>query len=353
MGYHDTHCSVIDIKGNEWNKLLEFVDGRVIDMDKGVFVNTLRLDDLDVNESDCREFFELAVRDTVQVFKRVINLQESEGNIKDLEDILTAGVMKMYSKRDINPDNYKSFKNTYDMHYSEIIDILESLTASASYTDAQKNICAIAKTRCAAFFLSESGKGSSMTKEITVQDVLNSPLTIYAFNKNSNSNLDMLDSLRVLMVQTLDNRVAMIRKKAGLFTAAFYEELQRCVNSVELIQYISSRVTGSRSDNLIIFLILNSISAFEEHALAQIRSNITSYFIGKVKTHEIDKIATSFDCASIKDYIVLINEQTTEFYRNCFAVKFDTGYKVDNCIIKAVVPEEVSKKFRTREILND
>ena len=83
MGYHDTHCSVIDIKGNEWNKLLDYVDGRVIDMDKGYFVNTMRLDDLDISVEESEEFFNLAVRDTVQFYETVINLQDNEGNKKD------------------------------------------------------------------------------------------------------------------------------------------------------------------------------------------------------------------------------------------------------------------------------
>lgn len=353
MGYHDTHISVIDIKGNEWNKLLEFVDGNIIDMDKGFFVNTMRLDDLQVTQEDCEEFFQLAVRDTVQLYKTVINLQDSEGNKKDLDDILSAAVLKMYYKHDVVANNPDTFSNTKDMAYRDIIDVLTTLSTSASYTQAQKNICAIAKTRCSAFFISETGKGSEMTKEITIQDVLQSPLTIYAFNKNSNAELDLLDSLRVFMVQTIDNRVALIRKRQGLFTGAFYEELQRCVNSADLIKYISSRVTGSRSDNLIIFLLLNSINAFEQDALAQIRSNITTYIVGKVSSHDANKLINEFDCKELEEYLDLICNQQTEYYRNCFAIKYDTGYKVDKCIIKAIVPDNMEQSFRTRDILED
>ena len=261
--------------------------------------------------------------------------------------------MKMYYKRNVIANNSETFLNTRDMHYKEIVDILSTLVTSSSYTEAQKTLCSIAKTRCASFFLSDSGKGSNMTKEITVQEVLDTPLIIYSFNKISNASLDLLDSLRVFMVQTVDNRVAMIRKRKGLFTGAFYEELQRCVNSKELIRYISSRVTGSRSDNLIIFLLLNSISAFEQDSLAQIRSNVTTYMIGKVTEHDADKLINEFDCSMIADYIHSISSQSSEYYRNCFAVKFDTGYKVDKCIIKSIVPEDIGKTFRTRDVLDN
>lgn len=353
MGYNETHCSAIDIKGDEWSKLLNFVDGQIIDMDKGMFFNTMRLDDLHATKDDCEEFYNLAIRDTVQLYERIINLQPSEGNEKDLNDILNAGVSKIFYQKGVVATNPDTFKFTKDLKFSDIIDIFETLVNSASYTDAQKNICAIAKTRCAAFFLSETGKGAEMSKAITMQSLLDAPLTIYSFNKNNNAELDLLDSLRVFMVQTADNRVAMIRKRKGLFTAAFYEELQRCVNSKDLIRYISSRVTGSRSDNVIIFLLLNAISAFEDDALAQIRSNITSFYVGKVNEHDANKLINDYDCRMIGDYIKAINSGVTEYYRNCFAVKYDTGYSIDKCIIKLSLPEEIQNVFKTRKILDD
>ena len=353
MGYNETHCSAIDIKGDEWSKLLNFVDGQIIDMDKGMFFNTMRLDDLHATKDDCEEFYNLAIRDTVQLYERIINLQPSEGNEKDFNDILNAGVSKIFYQKGVVATNPDTFKFTKDLKFSDIIDIFETLVNSASYTDAQKNICAIAKTRCAAFFLSETGKGAEMSKAITMQSLLDAPLTIYSFNKNNNAELDLLDSLRVFMVQTADNRVAMIRKRKGLFTAAFYEELQRCVNSKDLIRYISSRVTGSRSDNVIIFLLLNAISAFEDDALAQIRSNITSFYVGKVNEHDANKLINDYDCRMIGDYIKAINSGVTEYYRNCFAVKYDTGYSIDKCIIKLSLPEEIQNVFKTRKILDD
>lgn len=354
MGYKETHCSAIDIKGNEWVKLLKLgIRGQVIDMDKGVFVNTLRLDNLEVTSEDCAEFFSLAVKDTVQFYKLVVNLLPSEGNEKDLEDILNAAVMKMYYKRGVVASNPQTFIKTSDMHYDEIVTIINSLESAASYTPEQKKLCAVIKTRCASFFLSESGKGSELLKEITVQDILDAPLTIYSFNKNSNALLDLLDSLRVFMVQTLDNRVAMIRKRKGLFTGVFYEELQRCINSPELIRYISSRVTGSRSDNLIIFLLLNAIETFSDEGLNHIKSNITSYIIGRVIDEDAEIIKKSFNCSDIADYIDCVNSEKTEFYRNCFAVKFDTGYKVDKAIIKACVSEEMSTIMATRDVITD
>ena len=57
-------CSVTDIKGGEWDKLLQFVQGTIISMDgaNARFVNTLRLDDLECTLDDCEEAFNMAVR---------------------------------------------------------------------------------------------------------------------------------------------------------------------------------------------------------------------------------------------------------------------------------------------------
>lgn len=353
LGYHETHGSVIDIKGDEWVRILDYVDGQIIDMDKGSFYNSLRLDGLQLTREESIEFYNLAIKDTVQFYKLIINLQQNEGNAKDLEDILNSAVLKLYYKRGVIASEPQTFSYTATMHYADVIEILETLASTASYTDKQKEICRIAKTRLTAFFLSETGKGSEMIHEISIKEVLEKQFTIYSFNKNSNTDLDLLDSLRVFQVQVLDNRVAMLRKRKGLFTVAFYEELQRCTNSDELIRYISSRVTGSRSDNLIIFLLLNSISAFEHNSLAQIRSNITTYMIGKTTDNDAKKIINEFDCKDLEDYINLINNEESEYYRNCFAIKYDTGYKVDNCIIKAILPDEMSKSFRTRDVIDD
>ena len=55
----------------------------------------------------------------------------------------------------------------------------------------------------------------------------------------------------------------------------------------------------------------------------------------------------------IGDYIKAINSGVTEYYRNCFAVKYDTGYSIDKCILKLSLPEEIQNVFKTRKILDD
>lgn len=122
--------------------------------------------------------------------------------------------------------------------------------------------------------MSEGRYANAFSNELTLNDILDTPFVVYSFGKNANGELDTLDTIRVFMVQFLDSKKHEIRKNLGLHTIAFYEELQRCVNSNVLIKYITSRVTGSRSSNVTVFLLLNALSAFNSEELAQIKPTL-------------------------------------------------------------------------------
>lgn len=348
------HWSAIDIKGNEWwEHLHEFMDVVKISMDdvNGRFVNFLRLDDLNCTTEDCIEAYDNAVRDTVTLLTLMTKLQENEGNPADLESILETAVNKVFASKDVIKTNPITFSRTKNLKYQDVIDVISELMLSNSYTEEKRKICKVVRDRCSMYFSAEGRFSNAFKNEITVAEVLNKPGVVYAFNKNANANLDTLDSIRVHMVQGLDGRKTLYRKRQKLYTASFYEELQRCEQLETLVKAMSSRVTGSRSDNAIIFLLLNAISALEGQQFAAIKSNITTMIVGKVNSdEEIDILVKGYGCTPIKDYIKLIKEDVNEKYRNCFAISYDTGYSVDKVIIKAELPDRISDKFKTRDI---
>ena len=348
-----THISVIDIKGNEWDKLAKYVNTKVIAMDgmKPRFVNTMRLDDLGCTKEDCIDAYNTAVRDTVTLLSLMVNLQPNEGNPHDLEAILEQAVAKMYSKREVYKDNPSTFSRTAGMKYAEILDIVDTLSSTHSYTENQKKLCLLIKTRCANFFLSEGRYSDSFKNEISVGEILNAEAVIYSFNKNSQAMLDTLDTIRVFMVQALDGRKTTIRKRQKLHTAAFYEELQRCDQFGTLLSYISHRVTGSRSDNLTIFMLLNAVNTFNNDQLSAVRSNITTKIVGLVEESDIPILVNDFGCGEIETYLNLINGNKQENWRNCFAVLNDNGLKKDKAIFKAVLPKEMTEHLRTRDVI--
>ena len=154
------------------------------------------------------------------------------------------------------------------------------------------------------------------------------------------------------MSQFLDGEKHFLRKQKKLHTAAFYEELQRCGSLGTLIRSISSRVTGSRSNNLSVFLLLNSIKTLDADAFSAIKSNITTKIIGLVESPDQKVLVKDYGCEDIDSYMTRIRDNTNGNYNNCFAVSFDSGLRKDKVILKSVVPPEMSKTFETRDIVD-
>lgn len=349
--------SAIDIKGREWIKLSKYVKTKVITLDERnpSFVNILRLDDLPITENNAHELFNVAVRDTVQLLSLIVNLNINEGNISDLEMFLREAVLKLYSINNISPDNYFSFENTRDLKYSDLMPILEDLKLCSSFTEKQKETAQVARTRINTY-LGESGLFSDAFKnEISLNDILEAPLVIYEFNKNNASMTDTLDILRIFMVQFLDSKKkAFLKehekfKEQKRFMACFYEELQRCDQFGNLIEYICADVTGSRSNNVLIFLLLNSLKVIQSERAQDIASNITSFIVGTVEDFDVNRIRDNFNKKWLASQLQLFNERKS-LYRHCFALHIDTGLHIYETILKVTLPKYISEQFRTRDI---
>lgn len=349
------HFSAIDIKGGEWDKVSDFVKTLVIGMSgaSSKFINTLRLDDLEcTTEAEAMEVYDTAVRGTTRLFEIAVNLQKSEGNATDLQAILNRAVSKVYSKCDVIQGNAVTYSRSKDLKYADVIDVVNQLQMSSSYTAQQKMLCQLIVTRTSDFFMPQGRYADAFRNELTLSDVLNSQAVIYNFNKNTDVMLDTLDTLRVFMVQFLDGKKQSYRKQRKLHTAAFYEELQRCEKFGLLVDEISHKVTGSRSSNVIIFLLLNSITTFDSSAFAAIKSNITTKIIGKMNSEDVQKLVDEFDCTPIESYLRDICEDETNRLSHCFAIQYDVGIDTDKVLCRTVMPREMSEHFNTRDRMN-
>ena len=345
------YVTAIDIKGREWSQISTFAKAKMITFDERnpSFVNTLRLDDLNVTKQNAAELYNTAVKGTVQLFMLVVNTTIEEGNINDTELVIREAVEKMFSTRGVDPNNPSTFKYTSGIRYSEVLPILETLLATNTYTEEQKHMVSLARARINAYF-GESGLFSdSFQREISLADVLESPFVIYEFNKNQGAMTDTLDVIRVFMVQFLDSKKKAMLKERGKFLFCFYEELQRCEQFGNLLEYICADVTGSRSNNAVIILLLNSLKVLQGERARDIRSNITSFLVGYVEDNDIRTIREDFGKPWLAHQLELFaNKQN--IYRNCFAAELDTGIETYQTVYKVAIPDHISRKFRTRTI---
>ena len=343
------YVSAIDIKGREWVRLTSICDAKILTFDarNPSFVNTLRLDDMNANKSNASEFFNSAVYGTVSLLMLIVNLQPGEGNPNDLELVLREAVLKLYSMNGIDPNNPASFERSASLKYQDVLPLLEDLSVTRTYTDDQRKMTVLAKARCHAYLGASGIFAEAFKNEITLGDIMDSNFVIYEFNKNQGVMTDSLDVIRIFMVQFLDSKKKSMLREKGKFLFCFYEELQRCEQFGNLLEYICADVTGSRSNNAVVVLLLNSLKILQGERAQDIRSNITSIIAGLVEDNDITSIREDFNRPWVAHQLELFRDRPS-IYRNCFAAYVDTGAEVLQTIYKAYLPSATGKSFQTR-----
>lgn len=345
------YVTAIDIKGREWSRLDGLVSTKILTFDERhpSFVNTLRLDDIEATQSNASELYSTAIKGTVTLLSLIVNLQSHEGNPNDLELVLREAVTKLYSMRRVDPNNPGSFKNTAGMKYSDVLPILESLGTTVSYTPEQKKMVMLARSRCHAYLGDAGIFAEAFQNEVTLHDVLEYPLVIYEFNKNQNAMTDALDVIRIFFLQFLDSKKKTALRERGKFLFCFYEELQRCDQFANLLSYVCSDVTGARSNNAIVVLLLNSLKVLQGMEAQDIRSNITSFICGSVEDNDVRTIRDDFRRPWLAHQLELFQERSNLF-RNCFAADVDNGSETLQTVYKVQFPEDLAVRFRTRTV---
>lgn len=357
------HVSVIDIKGNEWCKLGQFVPYTIVSIGtrNPRIPNILRLDDVMVDKTNASEFYRMAFTGFAQLTKLLCNFDDKldRHSIADLGTIINTALRKLYSQRGVRVDNPLSFKNTEGIKYEDILPVLAELRNSFSYTAQQKELITLIISRTEQFFKGEGDYEGMLDNEITLGEILDYPLVIYSLDKNEDRSTTTLDSIKSFLIQFLDMKKQMSRKRLGKHTACFYEELQRKNEFRELMKFISQVVTGSRSSNVIVFLLFNSLSIVErdmsnrDEEFEKIVSNINHYFIGGLSKSDRKILHENLDCEDIEELVEEISKHKSsgdqDLLANNFAVKFDTGKSSGVVRIKSIVPEDRVHIFETRD----
>lgn len=349
------HCSALDVKGQEWNKLFAFVKGIEFDISdgSGIYVNTLRLDDIEVDVKSAGIFFDSAISSTVNLLKILSGYtysSTSDDSFKqeclDAEMIMRTAVIKYYSKNLIIKENPRTFKNSSKLNYLGLLDVMKELSETGSYASYSEVINKIIN-RCLSII---EGTNIFSGRELSVNDVIDAPLVVYSLNKNKDqSDSGLFDSIRTFMVSFLDMKKIYARKSLGLGTSCFYEELQRKNEFRALINFISAVVTGARSSNVTVFLLCNTPSVLVSDDVQTITSNISSYMVGPLNKNDIEVLTY----LGLEDIIPKVNKMrdNQDLFNHCFVCCFDTGEVRDTVIYKSVVPPSILERLKTRDAI--
>jgi hypothetical protein len=347
----DCHVSVVDLKGGEWNKLGEYTQYLEINLG-GVeprCVNTLRLDDMVLSKEDCLEAYNNAIEGTVRILSLMTNLASDEGNPIDLNSILEKAVTTLYNQSGIVPTNPDTFGFTRDLKYEDVLQYIGELENNASNPENVSEICKRARFRCEDFLKSGGRFSEAFKNEITLDEVLHAPLVIYSLNKNTQDDLDVVETIKVFMAQFISTKKHYFRKRADDHSALFSEEVQRMQEASDIVKFLSSSVTGARSQNVMNVFLLNDLNRLDSKSFTAIKNNVSTAIIGDVSNQDVEKLSKDYGFPDIERDLLRI-KQDPDVYRNCFAIHYNTGYQHGNAVYKAYLPREMNKMLATRTI---
>lgn len=342
------HVSALDVKGNEWTKLIKLLNlGVVIDVSEtsNSFVNTLRLDDLDVSSAEeAREYYNMAINATSKLLELITKPSTSDEEIK-CRHVARETVKNLFNTRQINPLASKTFSRTADLKYENLISPMADLKKSPSNKTYYETIDKMMTLCNSKFRKSEVFKG----KEITLSEIVESPLVVYSLNKNKDTDEDD-EAIRTFMISFLDMKKIYMRKKMKKFTCLFYEEIQRKEEFKSLMKMICGMVTGARSSNVTVVLLCNSIQILKGEDMAPITSNISTALIGPMRNEDDFKVLKSIGLKDLESKVRVLSKNPKKS-RHFFAVKFDTGKTDGTAICKCVLPAKIIKGFETRDVM--
>lgn len=353
----DVHVSALDIKGSEWTKLFPLCPGKLISMEGTYarFVNTLRIDDMPINglsRAEIESIYDMAFSGTVQLLQVMCNLQRDPDTDIDSYNILSNAVKNVYNTAGVIRENGKTFVKTRHLTYDVVLSKLQEMLPTYSY---RKDAPLIEKMiKRLSMFLSQDGNFAHIFEnELTLNEVINEPLVVYSLNKNAELATTIIDSVRIFMIQYLDTKKQSLRKIQKKHSVVFYEELQRCHQFGKLLHYISSTVTGSRSNNVKVFLLFNSLSTLDNPDAKDIRSNISSWFIGKVNKIDKDRFLNEYGMMRYEEELNLVTDNDEKLGDGksktppLFFAKVDTGVHREHGVIYVDSPKEYQEALRT------
>lgn len=343
----DIHCSVIDVKGNEYTKLKKIIGNTtVVDISEAsdMFVNTLRLDDINITDAtEAKEFYDISLTATMGLCKILIG---ETGDASTTESILRTCISKVFSSNDVICGFPNTYHNSKRLKYSMIVEVLESLKTSPSF-GVKRDLIELIILR-----LDNHFRGSNLFKgkEVSLKDIMESTLVVYALNKNSDQSQTLADSVRAFCVSYLDMKKIAYRKSKGLATVCYYEELQRKQEFMDLITFISAIVTGARSNNVAVFIFCNTIATLMEKDMYPISSNINNYVVAPLKQDEDYEMLGKLGCKDMIKQLRFMRDNIEKF-RNTFLIKYDSGVHRGITTLKTILPSKYQELFKTRDTI--
>lgn len=355
---------VLDRDG-EYIPLANSMNGTVISMSRGsgkYYDSTIIADVTGIPEVD-----DTLLIDSQNATKAVFNvIADAERGMSSQElAMFNDAYNNLYKHHCIVNKDKSTWCNSRNLTFHKLYKEICELKNDTYYTQRYGNslLDFIDKLRV---FFDEDGVNSYIFKEpISLKSILtnvdgNAPIVVLHMDlrdEDGNSRQDKPTLIKLITTQYLMDTILTHNRQLNRFTFAVIEEFQRYLNNDFAKGIAVTVVTGGRKKNANVIIITNNpdelaIAAETDKALLNIKDNITSAMVGRIKSeNSIAPICNNLGLVGceeeFKDMFLY-----PESYSHAFVCKFDS---MESAIIKAVVPPEFvkSKIFLTRTLKSD
>ena len=347
---------IMDYKGNEWGVLGELYGYEKISFStkNPSFVNKMKIS-LIGTEEDIKASYYTSLRGTVKDIVTLVNPNKDQ--FDDVETLAYEIVQGIFLKFLIEPGNINTYHLSHDINMAdEIWKAVSNASTQAGMVERHGQILTLTLKRLEQYFSPIGGKRYLFENEITIDDILESEGIVFdlGMNRGEQHNLPAKELLLRMhnMIYLMDIYTT-YNKTKGLFTVKYFEEIQRTLTDERFLSMYNSAVSGGRSDNVIVYLLVNTIESLldSEHpdALA-ITENITTRLGGFMEPEPRKVFVERSGLQKHGDKLDRIYSDIR--YNNCFVLAYDTGAYRDVATINTRIPPEVtaSKYFKSREV---
>lgn len=352
---------VIWDKDGEYSTLSEAMGYSTISLGKngGSYFNTVPI----MSDGDV-EAYDTSKQDTMAIFD--VLCDADVGMTKNEKFIIESAYTDVLESSGVTKERISTWSNSSGLDYK---DIYKGILRLSNITDDIREEYSNLKRKLSTYF-EDNGMTEGLFKvPIDIEDFLHvkdggQPLLLN-INMQTSDTTDYitvnkeLDKIKSITMSSLTDRIVKYSKRQGELTAVIVEEFQRHTVNKSFVKKVHTCITGGRKLNMIPILVTNSLDSIIDNdnpLLRDIVSNISTVVVGCLEEKAMDTAIECFGLDNCKAVLTKIaseteNKSSMSAWKHSFLMKIKSESRVELAVVKAHLPPEMDKLFKTREDL--
>lgn len=320
---------VMDIKGNEFNSVVDAVGGATISLREtsDEYINTFKMIKEETTQDKCELYFKDRVSFSKFQMMTLSGVIDEEKSMQ-LEGFLDEFLNYMYTSIGVRADNINTWSNTLNLNPYVVYDIM-SKYLNAAIKEKYRSIIPNITTNLRMYFSRDGSKSYIFSREFQYKNLLNRRAIRFDFGILAGSLYDAtIFKLKFAYMSYINGEYVTGNFNKDIMTFKVLEESQAV--SEDVIEAYSREYTLRRAQKQITMLLGNSVDALVRNPKAMpIIETTTALFIGKLNKSTADLVIKYFDIEN-KEGIIRYMSQSNKFLRHFLFI--------NNMVDRAVTP---------------